>query len=241
MTDLSAFFEVHRDIPRQGPGLADDVLWALKVADVPVNAKICDAGCGPGADLVTLAEALPDAKLEGVDVTSHLVAEARSATAAFGPRVSVIEGSYLELPSSPYDFIWCAGAAYIAGVPTVLDLWRGQLAAGGHVAFSHPAWLCEPPSDEARTFWEEYPEIDGLEALEQTIRDAGWDIVDGRWIVGPAWEAYYAPLQDRLHKMRTESPSADVLAAVEAAETEIARWRAAPDEIAYRLTVVRPA
>jgi|GEM_PF-4683729 len=53
----SAFFTVHRDLDREGPGEAADVHWALDVAGTPEDARILDAACGPGADMVTLAKA----------------------------------------------------------------------------------------------------------------------------------------------------------------------------------------
>ena len=59
VTPNQAFFTVHKDLPREGPGLADDVLWALKVAETPEDGAILDAACGPGADTVTLATSPP--------------------------------------------------------------------------------------------------------------------------------------------------------------------------------------
>lgn len=69
-------FAPHRDLPREGPRTARDVRWALSVAGRP--ARAIDAGCGPGADTVTLAEALPEARTEAVDWTPHFVAGARA-------------------------------------------------------------------------------------------------------------------------------------------------------------------
>jgi hypothetical protein len=65
--DWNAFFTVHRDLPREGPGEPADVLWALKTAGVPGAVTVLDAACGPGADTVTLADALPDATITGMD------------------------------------------------------------------------------------------------------------------------------------------------------------------------------
>ena len=121
-----------------------------------------------------------------------------------------------------------------------MEIWRGRLAEGGAIAFSHPVWMREPPSEAASSFWAEYPEIDGMDAMSLALDDAGWDIVGGRWVVGAAWKAYYAPMEARIAKLRAGQPNGELLAAIEANEAEIARWRTASDEIAYRLTVVRP-
>ena len=67
MTPEAAFFALHRDLPREGPGQAEDVHWALYTAAVPEEARICDLACGPGADTRTLAKARPHARITGID------------------------------------------------------------------------------------------------------------------------------------------------------------------------------
>ena len=57
--------------------------------------------------------------------------------------------------------------------------------------------------------------------------------------VGDAWEAYYIPMAKRIEKLRPGATGA-LAAALDEAEREIARWRAAPSEIAYALMVVAP-
>ena len=44
--DWEAFFTVHRGLPREGPGTAEDVAWACGLAGLPEGAVICDAVCG---------------------------------------------------------------------------------------------------------------------------------------------------------------------------------------------------
>ena len=55
--DWEAFFTVHKDLPREGPGSPDDVAWALDLAALPEGAVICDAGAGAGGDVAALARA----------------------------------------------------------------------------------------------------------------------------------------------------------------------------------------
>ena len=76
---LSPFFQLHSDLPREGPGSADDVRWALSVTGPA--ARVCDVACGPGADTVVLAEALPDARIDAMDAQAHFVAEAQRGVA----------------------------------------------------------------------------------------------------------------------------------------------------------------
>ncbi|MDA8587263.1 class I SAM-dependent methyltransferase, partial [Rhodobacteraceae bacterium] len=128
MTPSQAFFTVHRDLPREGPGLAQDVWWALDVADLAEDAHILDAACGPGADTVTLAEACMKAQIDAIDITPHFVMAARERIAPFGTRVLAREGDYTMLDAQ-YDLIWCAGAAYMKGMLPVLNAWRDHLNA----------------------------------------------------------------------------------------------------------------
>ena len=132
--DRAAFFTVHCDLPREGPGEAADVLWALGHLNATGPLDVMDAACGPGADLMTLAKALPDATITGIEKTPHFVIEAQARTADYAPRVSVIEGDMAQ-PGGPYDLIWCAGAVYFLGVTEGLKIWRTALKSGGAVVF----------------------------------------------------------------------------------------------------------
>ena len=50
--ERAAFFTVHCDLPREGPGEAADVLWALGHLNAGGPLDVMDAACGPGADLI---------------------------------------------------------------------------------------------------------------------------------------------------------------------------------------------
>ena len=89
-------------------------------------------------------------------------------------------------------------------------------------------------------FWEEYPAICGVDELNRRIADAGWEVLGQRWLIGEPWEAYYLPMKARIAELKAGQPSGELSTAIAESETEIARWAAAPDEIAYVLFVVRP-
>lgn len=230
------FFTLHRDIPRQGPGMAEDVLWALDQIAVP--SRVIDAGCGPGADIETLAEALPKATVVGVDHVPHFVAEARERLDCFGPRVRVWCGDMAQL-TGPADLIWSAGAVYFLGVEAALGRWRDSLAPGGTIAFSEPIFLSDPPAPPVAAFWADCPDVGTADTLARRIENAGFRTRATRLITGRAWLDYYLPLMTRAARLRIGA--GPVLAAeLDAAEAEFARWRAAPAEIAYLLSVVEP-
>lgn len=240
MTELTpddAFLTLYSDLAREGPGAAADLGWALSVAATPARARICDAGCGSGADTVTLAKERPEAQIEAVDKIAHFVEAARQRTAHFGDRVQVRQGDMADL-SGPYDLIWCAGAIYFLGVTEALTCWRSALAPEGAVAFSEPC-LLPRPSEAARAFWEEYPQITDISGIRARVAAAGYRVLGEQMQIGAAWEAYYRPIEKRIEKLRPTATGA-LAAALDQAEQEIARWKAAPSEIAYALLVVKP-
>ncbi len=240
MSDLTredAFLTLYTDLAREGPGAAADLGWALSVAATPSAARICDAGCGSGADTVTLAKERPQAQIDAVDQIAHFVAAAQKRTAPFGARVQVYQEDMAVL-KGPYDLIWCAGALYFLGVTEGLTRWRTALAPGGAVAFSEPCLLSRP-SDAARAFWAEYPQITDVAGIRARVAAAGYRVLGEQMQIGDAWEAYYIPMAKRIAKLRPEATGA-LSEALDEAEREIARWRAAPSEIAYALMVVAP-
>lgn len=237
--DWSAFFTIHQDLPREGPGESADVHWALKTAGVFGTVRVLDAACGPGADLVTLAEDLPSATITGIEKHTGFVAQAHSRVASFGPRVQVIEGEMAD-PGGPYDFIWCAGALYFLGVTEGLSLWKDALSPGGKIAFSEPVLLDGPQPAEVSEFWEEYPSITKMDGIHNRIKAAGYRVTDTRMIVGAPWEAYYAPMVARIAKLRAEDPSPALTEALDLSAREAELWAAVPDHIAYALFVVQP-
>lgn len=233
-----ALFTVHRDLPREGPGSKADVAWALYVAATPETARICDAGCGPGADTVTLAKERPHAFVEAVDQIGHFVAAAQARTAPYGKRVAVRQGDMASL-TGPYDLIWCAGALYFLGITEGLKRWRMALARGGHVAFSEPCLLANP-SQAALDFWAGYPQVTNAQGIRDRVEAAGYRVIGEHLMIGAPWDAYYRPMAARIATLRPGATGA-LAAALDEAGAEITRWQAAPGEIAYALMVVEPA
>ena len=234
---MSAFFEVHRGLPRQGPGLPADVHWALATVGLSGPLRLLDAGCGPGADSETLLEALPEATVLAVDTHAPFVEEAAARCARFGARFEGRAVSMAEIDGR-FDFVWCAGALYFLGIGPGLAAFRCMLAPGAAVAFSEPVRL----GAEVPAFWaEEYPGIGSEAEIRAQIAEAGYRTEACRILVGAPWEAYYAPMAARVAALRAEgSPDPALVEALAEAEREIAAWRAERDTVAYGLFVVRP-
>jgi trans-aconitate methyltransferase len=237
--DWDAFFTVHRDLPREGPGLADDVAWAGRLSAVPRDGYVCDAGCGPGGDLAALRQLVPEGRVDGLETVAHFV-EAATVRFADDPSVRIIQGS-MENLTGPYDLIWSAGAVYFLGVTTALNAWRSALTGTGAVAFSHPCLFTSSPSKAALAFWEGEP---GSICTEGTTRAeivaAGWQVLAARPLTDEAWAAYYDPMLARCDKLEAAGVSDTVASAIAAARVEAASWRAVAQETGYMLYVVRP-
>ncbi|KIT15202.1 class I SAM-dependent methyltransferase [Jannaschia aquimarina] len=238
-----AFFAVHSGLYREGPGTARDVEWACAQACVAPDAAICDAACGPGADISALRAAAPQGHVTAFDKHLGFVAEA-AIRHRRDDAVTVTQGVLLgpdDLPDpvdlGPFDLIWCAGAIYITGVEPALKRWRGALKPGGAVAFSAPVNLAEPTS-EMHAFWEQ--EVDTEDSLDAAIHAAGFGTVASSRVPSEGWEAYYAGVEARCDDLsRCEAPA--IRQAVAENRREAEKWRALRDKLGYALRVVRPS
>ena len=235
--DQTAFFTLHRDLPREGPGEPADVNWAVEQVELPVRAEIADVACGPGGDIGALRAALPQGHVTALDKVAHFVEAARGRFVADG-NVTLLRADMSAI-ANEYDFIWCAGAIYFLGITEALKRWRKALRPGGVVAFSEPVWLTDNPSEAARAQWQEYDAMSDAAGIAARVEAAGYEVLATRVLSDAAWENYYTPLEARIEKLRpgAEEPLAAVL---DAAEAEIACWRTHRDEFGYQLTVARP-
>lgn len=232
-----AFFTLHRDLPREGPGEAADVAWATALAGLRRDADIADVACGPGADIAALVQAAPSGHVTALDKTPHFVAAARAVWHS-DPRVMVLQADMARIMNA-YDMIWCAGAVYFLGITEALNAWRKSLKPGGVVAFSEPCWFTPTPSDPATKAWADYPAMTDAAGIQTRVAAAGFSVLGSRILSDAAWEAYYSPMEKRIAAL---TPGADQALAHVLAQhaAEIATWRAHRSEFGYMLTLVRP-
>lgn len=232
------FFTLHAEMPREGPGDRESLDWAMGVANLPRDAAILDAGCGPGADIEGLLAHAPRGHVTAVDLHPGFIAQLK---ARWGddPRVTA-EVADMRAPEGPFDLVWSAGALYFLGITQALEHFRTRLAPGGVVAFSELVWLSEVrPRAAVAALSQEYLPMGNIATLEARIAAADYDLCGLRVLTDAAWEAYYTPLDARIARLR---PGADAALAevLDAAEAEAALWRAHRDAFGYALAVVRP-
>lgn len=235
---MAAFFTLHQDLPREGPGEPADIRWAAKVAGLSKNAQMADVGCGPGGDIGTLLDVAPEGHVTALDKVPHFVNAARDTWGA-DDRVTVLKADMAAIANS-YDMIWCAGAVYFLGVTKALKTWRKALNPVGVVAFSQACWFTDQRSERATALWaSEYPQMTDEAGVIAQIEDAGYEVLGTKRLSDAAWEAYYGPLEARMADLQTGAD--DVLTDVfKEAREEIDCWRGHRDEFGYLLCIVRP-
>lgn len=231
------FLTLYSRLDRQGPGLPEDVTWALGRLGLTGALRVCDAGCGTGADTVTLAEALPEAQVEGIDAVAAFI-EAGQARVAGLPNAALRVGDMGAL-EGPYDLIWSAGAIYFLGVTEGLRAWRAALAPGGVVAFSQGVFLGGDEPQAVRDFWAPEPGLTDREGLRAQVAEAGYEILDTRLLVGAPWAAYYGSVAREIAALR-EGASPAMTAVLDDSAREVELWQEAPERIAYELVLARP-
>jgi ubiquinone/menaquinone biosynthesis C-methylase UbiE len=207
---MDIFFEVHCDLPREGPGDNASTRKAYSLlTDLPPKARILDIACGPGMQTIHLA------KLSGgtiIAIDTHqpfLDVLQRSATeAGVADRLTIQLASMFDLqfPERSFDLLWSEGAIYIIGFDEGLRQWRKLLKPGGYIAVTELSWIKGNPPAEIVSFWKEnYP---GMRTVPENLRgceDAGYSVIghftlpDSSW-----WDNYYHPMQKRITMLRAK-------------------------------------
>lgn len=233
-----AFFTLHRDLPREGPGETADITWAAGVAGTPRTGRICDAACGPGADIAALRRVAPDGQVAALDKYPHFTAQAQALHGG-DPVVTITTGNMGQI-TGPFDLIWCAGALYFLGITAGLKTWRAALAPGGAVAFSEPCWFTDARPQQAADLWaEEYPAMTDAAGIDAQVQAAGYTTLGTRKLSAAAWENYYGPMDKRIAALSPgNTPELQQVLAEARREADV--WRAHPESFGYLLSVVRP-
>ncbi len=205
---MELFFEVHCDLPREGPGDNASTRKAYSLLEnLPPKPCILDIGCGPGMQTVELAK-ISRGALVAVDTHLPFLEALRRSAAAEGvaEHINIQQGSMFDLqfPEQSFDLLWCEGAIFIIGFGEGLRTWRRLLKEDGYIAVTELSWIKANPPDEIIAYWKEnYPGIRTIEENLQTALDAGYTEIshfilpDSSW-----WDHYYHPIEKRLAMLR---------------------------------------
>ena len=243
-----AFFELHRDLPREGPGDDASTLRALGMCtELPERPEILDIGCGPGMQTLALAGAT-DGVITAVDVHEPFLDQLRESAAAAGvdERIATVSADMGALPFEPssFDLVWCEGAMFILGIENALKAWRPLVRPGGYLVFSDLMWLVPDPPEEVRAFLSALdPSLTTVAGNLERVRAAEYDVVGHFTLPEEAWWTdYYDPLAERIPAAREKFANDEAaLATIQQQADEQVIRRAYPDAYGYEFIVARPS
>ncbi|MBN1348446.1 class I SAM-dependent methyltransferase [candidate division KSB1 bacterium] len=201
---MQIFFEIHQDLPREGPGNFESTKQAYSLLHpLPQIPLILDIGCGPGMQTMDLIK-LTDGKIIAIDTHQPFidVLNKKIIEAELGSRIQARYGDMfaLDFQHGAFDIIWSEGAIYIIGFEIGLQRWKPYLKKNGFMAVTEVTWLKSDLPDELRVFWEqEYPAMKDLQENLEIIDRSGYRVLD-HFILPQAawWDGYYRPLQKRI-------------------------------------------
>lgn len=225
------FFEVHRDLPREGPGRDKYTRKAFRMLPKIEKARILDIGCGPGGPTMELAR-LSDGPVIGLDIHQPFLDKLRQKIeeAGFSDRVQAIKGSMFEMnfDEESFDIIWSEGSIFVVGFEKGLKEWRRLLKPRGFLVVHEMTWLEPDPPREIEDYWKEvYPGIKTIQEDLKSISQCGYKVIGHFPLPEDAWwEEYYTPLEESIQGLRKKyenDPKA--LAALDEEQREVDLYR----------------
>ncbi len=239
-TAMQVFFELHANLPREGPGNDAATAQALSlVPNLPEHPQILDVGCGPGMQTLALAR-LTSGHITAVDFYQSYLDRltATAEQAGLGDRITPCKADMADLPFPPasFDLIWAEGSAYIMEFGNALRQWRSLLKRPGYLAATEVSWLRDDPPTPVATFWQaEYPGMQSIEANLGLTKAAGYRPIahfilpEETW-----WQHYYTPLEARLSTLKAQYGSnPDAMEVLDMHQREIDIYRQYADYYGY--------
>ncbi|MBE0597483.1 MAG: methyltransferase domain-containing protein [Desulfuromonadales bacterium] len=152
---------VHGYDPRENIRLQDQAstLVELLHSDTcyPPESLVLEAGCGVGAQTVTLARNSPQALITAIDISETSVAQARQRIAEAGlTNVEIRQGDIFRLPFAPeaFDHVFlCFVLEHLSNPAEVLQTLKGVLKPGGSITViegDHGSAYFHPESEAAQ-------------------------------------------------------------------------------------------
>jgi SAM-dependent methyltransferase len=225
---LAAYTAVFAGLKHLGPAdpeVTRELAEGLR-AQLSVEPRVGDFGCGVGASALILAEALPRARILALDANEPFISRLRASASdrGFERQITAVVGDMAAPPGldgvvGDLDLIWCESAIYALGRTRAFSRWRPLLRPGGWLVFSDLVWMQGPGqrAPAAREFWNrEYPDMADAAQILAEIRAADLMPVDP-WVLGrDAWSNYYEPLRARLGSLAESQECSAVLAQLRA-------------------------
>jgi ubiquinone/menaquinone biosynthesis C-methylase UbiE len=243
------FYEVHSNLPREGPGDNQSTRRAYKtLKNLPLKPRILDIGCGPGMQTIELAK-LSGSQIEALDNHQPFLDElnAQAEKEGVSDKIHAVKGDMFNLkyPIESFDLLWCEGAIFVIGFEKGLITWRSLLANKGFLVASELSWFKNDLPDELVAFMREmYAGIEsgGVKTVEEnleTAKKAGYRAIDWFLLPKSSWWDYYSSIEAKLPSLREKfrnQPKA--LRYLDSEQREIEMYRKYSDYYGYAFYVL---
>jgi SAM-dependent methyltransferase len=151
---------VHGYDPKENRRLQDQASTLVELlhsdTSYPAGSSVLEAGCGVGAQTLTLASNSPNARITSIDVSEASVAEARKAVQAAGiSNVTLRQADIFQLPfpSASFDHVFvCFVLEHLARPVEALRALKGVVKPGGTITViegDHGSTYFHPQSEYA--------------------------------------------------------------------------------------------
>lgn len=202
------FFELHTDIPREGPGNFDSTKKAFSLlTKLPDSPLILDVGCGPGKQTLDLAQ-ITNGKIIALDNHQPYLDELEKKVSEvnLNERVSTKLGDMNNIPfnENTFDVIWAEGSIYLMGFGKAMELWKKYLKPNGYIVFSELCWFKDERPEEIDNYWLSfYGPMHTIDGIIKFITNTDYQFIGSYVLPNEAWwEDYYSPLSERIVELK---------------------------------------
>jgi ubiquinone/menaquinone biosynthesis C-methylase UbiE len=205
MNDI--FFEIHQDLPREGPGRDKYTRKAYEMLPRMDKPRILDIGCGPGGQTMELAR-LSQGEIIGIDTHQAYLdkLQGKIETSGLSNRVKAKNQSMfsMEFLDGSFDIVWAEGSIYIIGFERGLSAWKRFIKPRGFLVVNEMAWLRPNPPQEIYEYWMKcYSGIMTIDENIKVISRCGYSLIGYFTLPEDAWWAeYYGPLEERIRALK---------------------------------------
>ena len=246
------FYEVHSNLPREGPGDNKSTNRAFKLLkNLPAKPRILDIGCGPGMQTIELAK-LSGGQIEALDNHQPYLdqLDLSAKKECLEDRIKTIKGNMFDLKydKESFDLIWCEGAIFIIGFEKGLTEWRPLLAKNGYLVLSELVWLRKDLPEELQSFMKEmYAGLEGsgVRSIEENIEAAkklGFQVLNSFTLPKKDWWDYYSQILAKLPFLKAKyKDEKEALQYLAGEEREIGMYRKYSDYYGYVFYVLQKA
>jgi SAM-dependent methyltransferase len=234
------FFDIFKDLPRQGPGNNLSTKRAIDlIKDLPAHPTILDIGSGTGTQTFQLAHHI-GGSIYALDKHAPYLDQLmkKADRLGYSDCIQVVHGDMaeLEFEQAFFDLIWAEGSIYIMGFEEGLNYLMKFLKPLGYLAVTEISWLEDNQPEDLMAFWEqEYNGMNSIQDNLQVIAKSGYRLID-YFILAPVawWDGYYSPLENRLAALRKKYLENDqALELIEFVQLEIDLYRKYPEYYGY--------